>query len=74
MPIRGLREEPWCIGQDFNVVWFPYKRKNGNYLSRAMRNFSSFIEEYNLVDLPSSGCVVVGSIVWCIEWFSCSLF
>ena len=42
----------WCLGGDFNVVRFPYKRLNGGRLSAAMTEFSNFIDSCNLIDPP----------------------
>ena len=43
---------PWCIGGDFNVVRFPSERLGANSFSSAMLDFSDFISEHNLIDLP----------------------
>ena len=53
--------QPWCIFGDFNVVRFPNERLGCNRLSAAMVDFSNFIEDLNLVDLPLHG----GSYTWC---------
>jgi hypothetical protein len=43
---------PWCIGGDFNVIGFPSERSGGRRISAAMREFSDFIFEKGLMDLP----------------------
>jgi hypothetical protein len=43
---------PWCIGGDFNVVRFPSERSGGRHNSSAMREFSDFIFERHLMNLP----------------------
>ncbi|RVW48616.1 hypothetical protein CK203_098447 [Vitis vinifera] len=48
-----------CNG-DFNVVRFPVEKSNGRQMSTTMRDFSSFIEEFELVDPPLGG----GTFTW----------
>ena len=43
--IRGLWEEPWCMGGDFNVTCFPYERSRRGRLNSSMRRFSEVIDE-----------------------------
>ena len=50
--IRGLWEDPWCIGEDFNVIRFPSERSRHGRLNHSMRQFSKFINEMELIDLP----------------------
>ena len=51
---------PWCVGSDFNVVWFPSKRSGSANFTTDMHRFSAFISEQNLVDLPLVG----GNFTW----------
>ena len=48
------------MGGDFNVVRFPFKRLGSNSFTIAMREFSNFISEQGLIDLPLQG----GSFTW----------
>ena len=51
---------PWCVGGDFNVVRFPPERFGSTSFTAAMREFSSFIFEQGLIDIPLQG----GSFTW----------
>jgi len=48
------------IAGDFNVVRFPSEKKNCNKITKAMEDFSDFIEDMELVDPPLIG----GSFTW----------
>ena len=50
--IQQLWEVPWCFIGDFNIVRFLSERLGGSRLTPAMENFSEFIEELSLIDLP----------------------
>ena len=43
------------MGGDFNVVRFPSERFGSNSFTAAMREFSNFISEQGLIDLPLQG-------------------
>ena len=58
--VRGLWEEPCCIGGDFNVTCFPYERSRRGRLNNSMRRFSKVIDELDLVDLHLLG----GKFMW----------
>jgi hypothetical protein len=43
---------PWCLGRDFNVTRFPFERSGEARFCLAMMDFSDFISELGLMDLP----------------------
>ncbi|XP_026440567.1 uncharacterized protein LOC113339529 [Papaver somniferum] len=46
---------PWCLGGDFNTVLNCNEKKGCSKTTRSMENFSHFIDEHDLVDLPLKG-------------------
>jgi hypothetical protein len=52
---------PWCIFGDFNVVRSPSERRGCTRVSSSMMEFSDFIEDSHLVDLPLHR----GRFTWC---------
>ena len=58
--IRGLWEEPWCVGGDFNVIRSQNERNRQGRISAAMRKFAQVIDELGLIDLPLQG----GDYTW----------
>ncbi|KAL6343049.1 hypothetical protein AAG906_017861 [Vitis piasezkii] len=58
--IRGLWEDPWCIGGDFNAVRFLEERRNAPRLTTDMRRFTKVIGELGLRDFPLAG----GPFTW----------
>ena len=58
--IRGLWEDPWCLGGDFNAVRFPEERRNAPSIIAEMRRFSEVIGELGLRDSPLTG----GPFTW----------
>jgi hypothetical protein len=53
-------ELPWCIGGDFNVTRFPNERSGDGRFRSDMMDFSDFISEQGLMDLPLAG----GTFTW----------
>ena len=51
---------PWCVGGDFNVVRFLSERLGSNSFTATMQEFSNFILEQGLIDLPLQG----GAFTW----------
>ncbi|WMV11477.1 hypothetical protein MTR67_004862 [Solanum verrucosum] len=58
--VRSLFSGPWVVAGDFNVVRYPSEKKNCKRLNKAMEDFSDFIEDMELQDLPLEG----GSFTW----------
>ena len=51
---------PWCVGGNFNVVRFPSERMGSVGFSPGMYDFSDFISDNGLIDIPLSG----GNYTW----------
>ena len=58
--IRGLWDDLWCTGGDFNSIRFPEERRNALSLTTEMRRFSEVIGELRLRDSPLTG----GPFTW----------
>ena len=48
------------MGGDFNVVRFPFERSGSTSFTAAMWEFSNFISEQGLIDIPLQG----GPLTW----------
>ena len=59
--IRGLWEDPWCLGGDFNVILSQRERSRQGRLTGAMRSFVQTVDELELLDLPMQGGVFTWS-------------
>ena len=59
--IRGLWDDPWCIGGDFNFVGLIGEKRNDFRFMANMRRLLNVIKELRLKDLPPSG----GQFLWC---------
>ena len=53
--IRGIWEEPWCLGGDFNIILSQSERSRQGRITSAMRRFAQIIDNLGLVDLPLQG-------------------
>ena len=49
--IRGIWEDPWCLGGDFNIILFQRERSRQGRLTTTMRRFAQIVDELGLVDL-----------------------
>ena len=58
--IRGIWDDPWCLGGDFNVILSQRERSNQGRLTSAMRRFAQIVDELKLIDLPLQG----GALTW----------
>jgi hypothetical protein len=58
--IMSWWEKPWCIGGDFNAIRYPSERLGDTRHSLAMMEFSDFIFEQGLMDIPLVG----GQFTW----------
>ena len=58
--IRGLWDDPWCLGGDFNITLYQQERSSQRRISSAMRRFAETVEDLELVDLPLQG----GEFTW----------
>ena len=58
--IRGIWEEPWCLGGDFNIILSQSERSRQGRITSAMRRFAQVVDELGLVDLQLQG----GSFTW----------
>ncbi|WMV09475.1 hypothetical protein MTR67_002860, partial [Solanum verrucosum] len=58
--LKNSLNGPWVVCGDFNITRYPSERTNCHKLSGAMDEFSSCIEELELVDPPLLG----GSFTW----------
>ena len=53
--IRGLWDNPWCVGGDFNEILSPNERSRGGRISNSMRRFVDVLNDLGLRDLPLQG-------------------
>ena len=58
--IRGLWDDPWCLGGDVNSTLFQQERSSQRRISSAMRRFAETVDDLELVDLPLQG----GEFTW----------
>ncbi|RZC47125.1 hypothetical protein C5167_040098 [Papaver somniferum] len=55
--IVGLWDFPGCIGGDFNTILFTEEKNRDCTINRGMSNFTKFIMDWNLIDLPLCGAI-----------------
>lgn len=58
--IRGIWDDPWCLGGDFNVILSQREKSNQGRLTSAMRRFAQVVDELELIDLPLQGVCLHG--------------
>jgi hypothetical protein len=51
----------WCIGGDFNVVRLPSEKSGMSGFTPSMQNFSDFISNFGLMNLPLEGGIYTWS-------------
>ncbi|KAK2985871.1 hypothetical protein RJ640_009941 [Escallonia rubra] len=55
LEVQRRWSKPWCVGGDFNVIRFPYEKSGESDYSSAMVDFSFFVNDAGLLDLPLTG-------------------
>ena len=58
--IRGLWEDPWCLGGDFNITFLQREKSSQRRITLEMRRFAEIVDELGLVDLSLQG----GEFTW----------
>ncbi|RVW19485.1 Transposon TX1 uncharacterized 149 kDa protein [Vitis vinifera] len=59
--IRGLWEDPWSVGGDYNITLFQRERSRQGRITSAMRRFAQIVDELGLMDIPLQGGVFTWS-------------
>ena len=49
---RGIWDDPWCLGGDFNAALSQREKSSQGSLNGAMRRFAQVVDELELLDLP----------------------
>ncbi|RVW14754.1 hypothetical protein CK203_092604 [Vitis vinifera] len=62
--IRGIWDDPWCLGGDFNVTLNLGERSNQGRLTGAMRRFAQVVDDLELLDIPLQGGGGGGFLEW----------
>ncbi|KAK3017547.1 hypothetical protein RJ639_007419 [Escallonia herrerae] len=55
LEVQRRWSKPWCVGGDFNVIRFPFEKSGESDYSSAMVDFSIFVNDAGLLDLPLIG-------------------
>lgn len=48
------RVNPWVVGVDINVIRFSYEKRGGCTIILSTRDFSNWVGQQDLIDLPMS--------------------
>ncbi|RVW25038.1 LINE-1 reverse transcriptase-like [Vitis vinifera] len=59
--VRGIWDEPWCLGGDLNSTLYQGERSRQERITPTMRRFAHIIDDLGLVDLPLQGGVFTWS-------------
>ncbi|RVX04921.1 hypothetical protein CK203_019294 [Vitis vinifera] len=59
--IRGIWDDPWCVGGDFNVTLSQRERSSQGSLNGAMRRFAQVVDDLELLDLLCKGLCSPGA-------------
>lgn len=58
--IRGRLNGAWCVGGDWNVIWFQKEKLGGGRITSEMILFSDWINPHTLTNLQLGGA----SLTW----------
>ncbi|XP_077216001.1 uncharacterized protein LOC143850662 [Tasmannia lanceolata] len=53
--IQEQWQGPWIVEGDFNTIRFPLEKNRPTTITTRMRNFSNFIQNVHIIDLPLEG-------------------
>lgn len=59
--VRSWWNVPWCVGGNFNMVWFPSEGLGAEFFTPVMHEFPNIIADHSLLDLPLEGCAFMWS-------------
>lgn len=52
LDIKVLWDILWCLGGDFNAIRFSHEKRGASRITRSMRGFNKFVNDYALVNPP----------------------